>query len=69
MSLDILMIADLVPDMRMSEDCGPGHYAYKQEFIRATLRMKTFMNIVDSQRRVIADLENKLNNKSCNCKK
>lgn len=55
------------PDMRMSEDCGPGHYSYKQEFIRATIRARTWMNIIDSQRRVIADLENKLKNKSCSC--
>jgi len=52
--------------MAMSEDCGPGHYSYKQEFIRATLRMRTFMSIVDAQRRRIAELEGK---KSCNCKK
>jgi hypothetical protein len=55
------------PDMKMSEDCGPGHYSYKQEFIRATLRMRTFMSIVDAQRRRIAELEG--TNKSCNCNK
>ena len=68
-NLETLTIVGRVPDMAMSEDCGPGHYSYKQEFIRCTLRMKTFMNIVNSQRKRIAELENQLNNKSCNCKK
>lgn len=55
------------PDMSMSEDCGPGHYAYKQEFIRATLRAKKWMNIINAYRRRISELENQLNNKSCSC--